>query len=346
MAVIRGPIPADNFTIIDNCWLRDPRLSLKAKGLLAYIASHRAGYRLTTDQMIEESRDGRDSIRAGLSELAEAGYLARVAVREAGRISHYDYEVRAPESVGFAGAGKSNAGKPVAGDDLPEQDISAGEAGDGKAGAGEPAPKKNTSQKTREDQPSSRARAPRATRVPDDFMPDDSMRAWYREQGIGHLIDGAAEHERFMDYWRAQPGVRGQKVDWPATWRNWMRRAAERPQNGRPATARGAGYQSAQERSREALSTEADLARIAEAYLEHIGGNPEDPAQVRPLVDELKRHPEGVEKLLGAIRSGNGSASRTPVTYSGSKDVIDGEVSAGSREVTSYATERDTGASR
>jgi hypothetical protein len=28
----------------------------------------------------------------------------------------------------------------------------------------------------------------------------------------------------FVDYWIAQPGQRGVKVDWEATWRNWMRR--------------------------------------------------------------------------------------------------------------------------
>jgi hypothetical protein len=30
-----------------------------------------------------------------------------------------------------------------------------------------------------------------------------------------------------MDHWRAQPGTRGRKSDWDATWRNWMRRAYE-----------------------------------------------------------------------------------------------------------------------
>lgn len=29
--------------------------------------------------------------------------------------------------------------------------------------------------------------------------------------------------ERFRDYWKAQPGQRGVKADWFATWRNWCR---------------------------------------------------------------------------------------------------------------------------
>ena len=28
---------------------------------------------------------------------------------------------------------------------------------------------------------------------------------------------------RFRDYWTAQPGAKGVKLDWDATWRNWVR---------------------------------------------------------------------------------------------------------------------------
>jgi len=38
------------------------------------------------------------------------------------------------------------------------------------------------------------------------------------------LVDLRAEHLVFVDYWIAQPGQRGVKLDWEATWRNWMRR--------------------------------------------------------------------------------------------------------------------------
>jgi hypothetical protein len=30
--------------------------------------------------------------------------------------------------------------------------------------------------------------------------------------------------DEFKDYWIAQPGQKGVKTDWPATWRNWVRR--------------------------------------------------------------------------------------------------------------------------
>jgi len=51
------------------------------------------------------------------------------------------------------------------------------------------------------------------------------MKAWFAANCPG--VNGRDEHAKFCDYWRAQPGAKGRKSDWPATWRNWMRRAAE-----------------------------------------------------------------------------------------------------------------------
>jgi hypothetical protein len=56
--------------------------------------------------------------------------------------------------------------------------------------------------------------------VPFEITPD--MVAWARENCP--LVDGKRETERFCDYWRAIPGARGRKLDWPATWRNWLRK--------------------------------------------------------------------------------------------------------------------------
>jgi hypothetical protein len=36
-----------------------------------------------------------------------------------------------------------------------------------------------------------------------------------------------AEHAKFCDYWHGKAGQGATKMDWIATWRNWMRRAAE-----------------------------------------------------------------------------------------------------------------------
>lgn len=62
-----------------------------------------------------------------------------------------------------------------------------------------------------------------ASRLPDDFAPDFQFAV---DNGIQNPSEEAA---RFRDYWIAQPGAKGRKLDWQATWRNWCR-------NAKPAT--------------------------------------------------------------------------------------------------------------
>ena len=53
----------------------------------------------------------------------------------------------------------------------------------------------------------------------------------------------AFEFDCFLDYWRAKAGAGAVKRDWPATWRNWIRRSNQYGANGgrRPATQAQAG---------------------------------------------------------------------------------------------------------
>lgn len=66
------------------------------------------------------------------------------------------------------------------------------------------------------------------TRLPDEFMPSPEMFTWFRKNCPN--VDGKREHAQFCDYWHAKPGKDGRKVDWQATWRNWMRTAEARSQ--------------------------------------------------------------------------------------------------------------------
>ena len=92
MTVYRDWLPADEFTIIPNHWLRDPRLSLKAKGLIAYVASHQNGYELSIKQIVAETSDGKSAIYAGLKELVDLHYLTTNRARDdAGKLGETDY---------------------------------------------------------------------------------------------------------------------------------------------------------------------------------------------------------------------------------------------------------------
>lgn len=76
----------------------------------------------------------------------------------------------------------------------------------------------------------------RGTRIPEPFTVTPAMVEWARRETPG--LDHRAVTARFEDYWRAVPGAKGLKLDWTATWRNWLRREHDtigaRPGTDRP----------------------------------------------------------------------------------------------------------------
>lgn len=71
----------------------------------------------------------------------------------------------------------------------------------------------------------SKASKARGTRLPDGWQPDQALADWTRANAPAAA--NAVEVDRFRDYWTAQPGAKGRKTDWAATWRNWARRCQE-----------------------------------------------------------------------------------------------------------------------
>lgn len=61
----------------------------------------------------------------------------------------------------------------------------------------------------------------RGSRLPGDWRPSDEAIAFCLERRPD--LDPAEVAERFRDYWLAQPGAKGRKSDWAATWRYWVR---------------------------------------------------------------------------------------------------------------------------
>ena len=68
----------------------------------------------------------------------------------------------------------------------------------------------------------------RGTRLPQSFSVTEEHRTFAREIGV----DADREFATFQDYWIAQPGQKGVKADWNATFRNWLRRSTETNRNG------------------------------------------------------------------------------------------------------------------
>jgi hypothetical protein len=66
-----------NYTTVNNTICRDNRISWKAKGIWLYAFSRPDDWIFYQSDLMNQSTDGRDSIRAGLKELQDAGYLRR-----------------------------------------------------------------------------------------------------------------------------------------------------------------------------------------------------------------------------------------------------------------------------
>ena len=77
----------------------------------------------------------------------------------------------------------------------------------------------------------------RGTRIPDDFTVTPDMVTWARENTPA--IDGKRATDAFVDYWRGRSGRDATKLDWQATWRNWLRREQQDVERRRPAGANG-----------------------------------------------------------------------------------------------------------
>lgn len=86
MPIIRGKHKFDgHFTQIPNHWLRDKRLSYKARGLLAELLTHSIGFEVSRERLARSGHDGDRSIRTAISELEAVGYLKRSQSRSGGQ---------------------------------------------------------------------------------------------------------------------------------------------------------------------------------------------------------------------------------------------------------------------
>ncbi|MGE1052252.1 hypothetical protein ACQGS7_12500, partial [Bacillus sp. GFa4/2] len=86
-----------NYTTINNTGLRDERLTWKAKGILAYILSLPDDWVFYMEEVAKHSKDKIDSLKSGMKELKEHGYVKRFPVKdEKGKITRWEtiiYEV-------------------------------------------------------------------------------------------------------------------------------------------------------------------------------------------------------------------------------------------------------------
>ncbi|OUP80646.1 helix-turn-helix domain-containing protein [Lachnoclostridium sp. An169] len=125
MAVFRVEKTKD-FTIMSNHHLRNPKLSLKAKGLLSLMLSLPEDWDYTTKGLAQICKEGVDSIGTALKELERYGYLTRRRLRcENGQLGDIEYtihETPAETSRESSSPKRENPGQVNPGQAKPEQE--------------------------------------------------------------------------------------------------------------------------------------------------------------------------------------------------------------------------------
>jgi hypothetical protein len=192
MPIVRGHHSFDDhYTQIPNSWVRDGRLSFKARGLLVLIMSHKSGWRISVASIAAENKEGKDSIRKAIAELEVHGYLKR--------------------DQAHGGDGRFGEAIWVTCDPIADLPLAENPTTDN------PTPK-NTS--TKEEQV--KETKSRASRIPADFQITADMRSWATSNHPGVDID--METLNFIDYWETKPS-NNTKLDWVRTWQTWIRNA-------------------------------------------------------------------------------------------------------------------------
>lgn len=201
------------FVQIPNEWLRDTRLSRRARGLLAEIMTHESGWEITIESLVEKGPEGRDALRAAIRELEDAGYLRRERQKTDGKFSGMDYVLQMPpETLPIPSVGKSNVGKTC---------------------VGESATKNTKLLENHQVEHQGRGKPSRATSLPASFEVTEGMQVWALEKAPG--IDLVYETEKFRNYHQSKGST---FKDWTAAWRTWIQKAVEYRKENQPTSAR------------------------------------------------------------------------------------------------------------
>jgi hypothetical protein len=119
MSIIRSPRKDRGFIIVSNDVAQDPRLSMRALGLLVRLLSRPDHWETNSEKLAHEFDVGREQMQGVLRELSSFGYMKLVKTRrQDGTIFSQWHVFDEPESIspetGKPAPEKPYAGKPVA----------------------------------------------------------------------------------------------------------------------------------------------------------------------------------------------------------------------------------------
>jgi hypothetical protein len=160
------------------------------------------------EMLSEETGLSTDQVKRSLIRLKENGFIDATELRTGG---NYD---------------RTKSYRPLFEGDIPSADI------DSSTGQDRPIERADMPNvpitETLKDNTPQREPRKRATRMTADWVPSEAQRAKTFEE-YGETHDLKRELDAFRDHFLAASGQNASKLDWDATWRNWMRRARPNP---------------------------------------------------------------------------------------------------------------------
>lgn len=110
--ILRISKRSDPFARVDRRILSDPRLSWKAKGILAYLLGHSNDWQVRVTDIIKRSTDGRDAVYSAMKELREIGYAELAQIRKGGKFIGKEWTVSDSPNTGFPDTENPNTENP------------------------------------------------------------------------------------------------------------------------------------------------------------------------------------------------------------------------------------------
>lgn len=209
MPLIRGHHAFDGqFTQIPNAWLRDSRLSLGTRGLLAQLLSHAPGWRVSQENLAMANGVSRDTIRRMIGELVAAGYLSvseKQSHNELGHLTGFTYTTKDPEAMTQKPSlAEPTKAEPAKVNQAHKKNISKED---------------NLEEEQRKNKQENKQNA-KSLPLAEDWKPNEALLAMFATKW--QLLDSIKETESFKLYYWAS----GKKfARWDLTYQNWMNRA-------------------------------------------------------------------------------------------------------------------------
>ncbi len=89
--ILRKAKTNNPYVMVDKNFILDVNLSFKAKGILLYMLSRPDNWDFYETEITEHTTDGIKSVRAGIKELIEYGYIERQQIKNSNKFAGYEY---------------------------------------------------------------------------------------------------------------------------------------------------------------------------------------------------------------------------------------------------------------